>query len=424
MRILWLVNVVLPVISQEMGEKINPRGGWLIDFSKQLQTDDKYDLFVLFPYSGNQSVSGVVDRLSYYGFNRKYKDPTKYDISLEDEFVKVIKNFHPDIIHVWGTEYIHTLSMVKASQSLNLRNCVVISIQGLVSIISQHYLSGIPCEIQKRITLYNLYKKAINLSSEQEQFRKRGLNEIEAIKNVNHIIGRTNWDKVCTTQINPDATYHHCNENLRDNFYNYQWDYDKCNKHTILMSQAEYPIKGLHFLLCALPLILNKFPETRLEIAGKNIIKNDSLIDILKLSSYGKYISSLIRRNNLIERVTFLGNLSENDMVRSYLKANVFVSPSTIENSPNSVGEAMLLGVPVVSSNVGGVQDMLTHPDEGFLYQHDAPYMLAHCVCELFNNKHLTEEISKNARKHALETHDRSSNFQQLIRIYESISQS
>lgn len=423
MKILWLVNVVLPVISIEIGESIKPRGGWLINISQQLQENDRYELLVVFPCSGKKPVSGKAECLKFHGFSRKYKDPTKYDRSLENEFMEVIKDYQPDIIHIWGTEYPHTLAMVKASKSLNLANHVVISIQGLVSIIAKHYLSGIPCEIQERTTLYNIYNNAFNMSCEKEKFLTRGQYEIEAIKNVKHIIGRTSWDKACVSQINPEAFYYHCNENLREKFYNHQWDYEKCEKQTIFMSQANYSIKGLHFLLSAFPYILDKFPETRLEVAGPNILKNDTLIDKFKISSYGKYISSLIRKNHLIERISFLGTLNECDMVRRYLKANVFVSPSTIENSPNSVGEAMLLGVPIVSSNVGGVKDMLTHPDEGFLYQHDAPYMLAHYICKLFDNKQLSQEISRNAREHALETHDRSHNFQKLIQIYESISQ-
>lgn len=81
-----------------------------------------------------------------------------------------------------------------------------------------------------------------------------------------------------------------------------------------------------------------------------------------------------------------------------YLASSVFVSVSTIENSPNSVGEAMLFGCPVVSSCVGGVLDMLEHGQEGFLYQASAPYMLAWYVGCVFRddgleNKRLRMEV-------------------------------
>ena len=90
---------------------------------------------------------------------------------------------------------------------------------------------------------------------------------------------------------------------------------------------------------------------------------------------------------DLERNVVFTGPLDEEKMCQRYLKSNVFVCPSSIENSPNSLGEAMVLGVPCVASDVGGVSDMLKHKEEGFVYQTDAPYMLAHYVCEIFENE-------------------------------------
>ena len=61
------------------------------------------------------------------------------------------------------------------------------------------------------------------------------------------MIGRTDWDEACTKEINPKVQYHFCNESLRDSFYSGSWEYQNCEKHSIFMSQAATPIKGLHF---------------------------------------------------------------------------------------------------------------------------------------------------------------------------------
>jgi glycosyltransferase involved in cell wall biosynthesis len=81
----------------------------------------------------------------------------------------------------------------------------------------------------------------------------------------------------------------------------------------------------------------------------------------------------------------------------------------------------MLLGVPSVASYVGGTPDLLEHQLEGYLYQHDAPYMMAHFVKEIFSNDELAQKFSKNARSKALHRHDVDKNTKRLLAIYKEI---
>ena len=109
-------------------------------------------------------------------------------------------------------------------------------------------------------------------------------------------------------------------------------------------------------------------------------------------------------------------------MKENYLSANVFVLPSTIENSPNSLGEAMLLGVPCVASDVGGVKNLMTHDREGFIYQSTAPYMLAHYICRVFRMENQAQTLGAAAQTHARKTHDPDANLQALLEIYQNIA--
>ncbi|MCI5602224.1 MAG: glycosyltransferase, partial [Clostridiales bacterium] len=129
----------------------------------------------------------------------------------------------------------------------------------------------------------------------------------------------------------------------------------------------------------------------------------------------------LISEYGLEEKVTFTGSLTEQKMKECFLKSNVFVSPSTIENSPNSLGEAMLLGVPCISSDVGGVKNLLKHEEEGYVYQMDAPYMLAYYVKKIFAMGKQAETIGAKAKEHATNTHNRDQNLEVLLKIYEDI---
>ena len=418
MNILWLTNIPLPEASKLMGVKSIPFGGWLVNLSLALSENDKVNLSVAFPITGFREIKIYEgDRINYYAFNTINSRELSRNYN-NKQLEQILQITTPDIVHIFGTEYPHTLSMVNTCIKLNIKT--VISIQGMVSICSQHYMACLPNEIQKRFTFRDFIKQD-NLMQQQKKFANLGKLEIESIEKVTHVIGRTTWDKACTKQINPNEQYHFCNETLREEFYKHKWSLHSCEKFSIFVSQASYPIKGLHFMLEAMPIILKKFPSSILYIAGPDLTKSNTFKEKIKKSSYIKYIEELIGKYNLKDKVIFTGLLDENQMCEKYLKSNVFVCPSSIENSPNSLGEAMILGVPCVASDVGGVSDMLKHKEEGFVYQADAPYMLAYYVCEMFGNENLMLEFSRKAREHALKTHDRKENLKRLINIYNQI---
>jgi glycosyltransferase involved in cell wall biosynthesis len=423
MRILWLTNVPLPEASLLMGEKPTPFGGWLINASVDLATRDEIELYIAFPKTGIESYEMLKgDKVIYFAFKSvkgNDKELIEENIVLRD----IINDVNPDIVHIFGTEAAHTLAMINVCNSYNKRINTVISIQGLVSIYAQHYMANLPFKVQKKFTLRDFIRQD-NLIHQQKTFVQQGKLEIESLQKTKHVIGRTTWDKACTALINPFIKYHFCNETLREEFYKHTWNITECEKHSIFVSQGSYPIKGLHLMLEAMPYILKQFPDTKLYIGGNNIIKSDNLKEKLKKTSYSKYLKNMIEEKNLNNQVLFTGILNEKQMCDRYLKSNVFVCPSSIENSPNSLGEAMILGVPCVASDVGGVADMLKHNEEGYVYQADAAYMLAYYVCEIFKNENLALSLSKKAREHALQTHDREVNTNRLIEIYRNISSS
>lgn len=418
MNILWLTNTALPEASLLMNEKATPFGGWFVSTSSALAEQGGIKLSIAFPKNGLNDVlvlNGA--RIKYYAFPPVSDKDASFN-KKNKHLTKIFDGAKPDIVHIFGTEYVHTLAMVNVCQKQNAN--VIISIQGLVSIYAKHYMASLPSHVQNHFTLRDFLKQD-NLKQQQNKFIKRGTYEIEALQKVKHILGRTTWDKACTSQINPDAQYHFCNETLRDEFYKHTWDINKREKHSIFISQGSYPIKGLHFMLEAMPLILKRYPDTKLYIGGQNITKTDTLKDKLKTSSYGKYIKELIGRYNLEKSVVFTGILDEQQMCERYLQSHVFVSPSIIENESNSLSEAKIIGVPCVVSYVGGVTDRIQHGKDGFFYQHDAPYMLAHYVGEIFASIELAFQFSEKAREHAKMAHNRERNTKNIIRIYKEI---
>lgn len=399
MKILWLCNLVLPDFSDEFAIKRNNAGGWMSGMLHELEKVKEIEISLLFPiYDENRLRNGNCCGHNYYTFLSGVNEAD--NVGMVDTFVQVLENVKPDVVHIWGTEYYHSRAAVDACIRCHIVNRVIVDIQGLVSIYAKHYASGIPT-----LVIEKKDKNGGSILSEIEDFKKRGIDERYIFEKVKYVCGRTDWDEICVHQINLNLKYMLCNRILRKRFYECEesWNPQKCHRHTIFVSQASYAVKGLHFLLKALPAIFNRYPDTEVYIAGNNPteIKKTGTV-----SAYGSYISEIIERNNLKRNIHFVGSLDENSMITFYLDANVFVSASNIENNSNSVCEAMYLGVPVVASDVGGMSSIVKHKIDGILYPFDAEYMLAGWVCKIFGNDDFALELSKGAKESARIRHN------------------
>jgi len=423
-KILWVCNVPIPLIAVDMDIRVPNICGWLSGFANSLQNVEGVELTICFPEVGIKNlIKGKVGNIIYYGFSQPrvlgflpFEDQLNTSAKMRTHLSVIINEVNPDILHVFGTEYPHS---ALAIEIFGKPENTVINIQGLTSVYWKHFNSGIPSSVIKKIAFSNIVRG--NLEKQAARLRKRGVFEIKAIQNAGHVIGRTDWDEACVKQINPNINYHFCNETLRESFYTDQWSVNNCEKYSIFASQSSTPIKGLHFLILALSEIVKKYPTTHLYIAGNNIISSRTLLERAKISSYALHIKSLIQKYGLQDSITFTGPLSEHEMKKMYLKCNAFVLPSTIENSPNSLGEAMILGVPSISSFVGGTMNMMTHGKEGFLYQSDAYYMISYYIDKIFSNPEISRNIGVNAMLHAKLTHCNEQNLNTLLRIYSEI---
>ena len=244
--------------------------------------------------------------------------------------------------------------------------------------------------------------------------------ETKALEKLRHVIGRTGWDRRCALSIHPELSYHFCNETLRETFYEGRWDYGSCQKHRIFASSCSYPIKGFHYLLEAFAQVVQAYPDATLAVTGRSFLASD-LKGKLCQGSYEKYLGALAKKYHLEDKLLFLGDLSAGEMKQAFLDSNVFVLSSTLENSPNSLGEAMLLGVPSVAADVGGVRDLMEHGTEGLVYEAGDVQALAEHILRMFGMGEAASALGEAARSHALQTHDPETNLRELMKIYEEI---
>lgn len=414
MKVLWISNIVFPEALSLIGDDCTKQGvgGWLLGAADALSDISSVDLCVV---SVSKRISNLVylrgDRINYYLI------PLCKSLVGYNTYMRLInEQFSPDIVHIHGTEFPYGLSWLNVCPSEN----VVISIQGLVSIIAKYYLSGLTLsKIIGSVTAHDLMRKTI--FGERRDLIRKGKEEEEVIKKVKYVIGRTVFDYSHCKAINPNIRYFHCNETLRSAFYSGRWEYKRCIPHSIFLSQGSSPIKGLHIVLKAISLIKNNYPDIRLSIAGKDYLHYKGITKLICQTGYEKIISKLVRKLRIANIISFTGTLDANGMKDEYLKANVFICPSSIENSSNSIGEAQLLGVPVIASFAGGNPDMMKCNEE-YLYRFEEPEMLATKIIDVFEKEDKIE--TSIIREIASKRHDAHLNTSILMDVYNTIMSS
>ena len=152
MKVLWLCNTIIPQVSNELGIPIRKIESWMVQLSDYMDQNDKIDFYVCAPFYQSNKIISIQWGLesSFYGFPVKNLKIYKYDSGLENVFQKILEKINPDIVHIFGTEFPHTLAMVKAFGNPDR---TVIHIQGLVSFCSFHYLAFLSNKMVRRFTV-------------------------------------------------------------------------------------------------------------------------------------------------------------------------------------------------------------------------------------------------------------------------------
>lgn len=410
MRVLWTSNMLFPEAAAALNLPEPVAGGWMTSLADDV-TRAGIELGVASLYSGKAYRVIRTPKAVYYLIPSSLWSRYYYNPGLKPIWQAILADFKPDIIHIHGSEYAFPLSLVAVAPHVP----TVVSLQGMMSVYIRYYMA----QIKRRAALaYHTFSDIVHLSGIFEvwlSYNLRAHMELKLLRTVRHVIGRTEWDYANALAINPKLIYNRCGESLRDPFYLHQWDHAKMERHSILTSQATHPIKGLHLLLAALHLLKDRYPDLKLYVSGPKIVGGS---DARGRTGYGKYISSLIRDYALENIVSFTGPLNANAMAWRMANVNVFVLPSAIENSPNSLGEAQLVGTPCVASYVGGVPGMAQDRVDALLYDYRETAVLAQKIAMLFEDDSLAMSLSENGRKSATMRHDRGQNLADLLSIY------
>ncbi len=385
MRVLWFT--VTPSLYGQNNMKHNGNG-WEASLERIVANNLDVELgiaFVTDKYDNNKVTKGNV---TYYPMNLQLtswqKLKARYTSAEEDQLViarciDVINDFTPDVIQVFGSEWCYGL----VAKHTNIP--VVIHFQGCWP---PYYNAKFPpgfSRADEYLTRWYNPKALLGYYLEDHKGQERARREEKILRINKHFMGRTRWDKALVRLYSPDANYYYCSEALRSEFVNQErkWEYKEGGKFIIVTAIGMNSLKGLDVVL-----------------KTAKLIKENSNLDFewRILGPVSVRMMRLFKRKTATKDINLVmaGRCEASEVLSILLTANVYVHCAYIDNSPNMICEAQYMGVPVISTNVGGIPTLFAKEyDESMLVPTNDPYYLASKIIELSQSKDLQQKLSE-----------------------------
>lgn len=132
--------------------------------------------------------------------------------------------------------------------------------------------------------------------------------------------------------------------------------------------------------------LVSDYPEVKLLMVGR---EEDQELSEFKL---------LLKELDIEKNVIIAGQLKREEWVAQSVSYDVFISTTNIDNTPMSLIEAMALGLPVVSTNVGGVPYLVEDMKNGLLVPPNDDEAMAQVIKQLITTPDLVQELTANGR--------------------------
>lgn len=414
MRILWFTNT-----PSNAAEEFNFKsfgGGWISSLESYITRISSIQLGICFFYNGSSFKKVERQNVVYYGIPFKTTNAIQrivhpHSLKLIDEdpsyFDIVIEEFRPELIHVFGTERGYGKILMNRSEK------IVFSLQGLLSPISAVYFplgfNGFKILMESKI---NSIVRGNTIYHDFRKLKKMAEREKIVISHWHYYIGRTDWDRNYIGLINPEAKYFHCDEMLRKEFFSASWvqpsQVSKSEEIVIGTTINTNLFKGIDLIYKVLELLTGY--RIRWKVFG---IKREDRIN--------KMICKVLKINPENVTIDFHDQVGVDDLISQLKTCHFFVHPSYIDNSPNSVCEAMLLGIPVLTSSVGGIKSLVKDGETGFLFNPYDKYDLAGLIVNLLDDYQKAIKVGIKAREVAIKRHSPETIIPALGSIYNQI---
>lgn len=274
--------------------------------------------------------------------------------------IKELAKIEPDIVHSHGTEGPYALTGVESKYP-----CIV-SIQGIIN----EYFKVVP---SLRFRLVRHFEKSV-------------------VENNNYFACRTHFDSNFVLSHNRTAKVFTLHEAMSPIYFQNDWKVQGLQ--TILFVGYLCERKGIEDVLKATSIVKKKHPDILLNVIGAG------------KSKYLTYLKKLRAHLTLDRNVKFLGFKTHNEIAQYHMDSEILVLPSKMDNSPNVIAEAMVSGLPVIATNVGGIPSMVKDQETGLLVDPNDSQGLAEKIIYLLSNPRERQRLSLNARRNARKRHN------------------
>ncbi len=141
----------------------------------------------------------------------------------------------------------------------------------------------------------------------------------------------------------------------------------------------------------AVSILIHKGYEISLYLAGDHGANEE-------YAGYYQELITLVDELGLEKYITFLGNISDEELLHYYQESDIYISPNHLQSWGLAVFEAMASGCPVIVSKTAGASEVLTDGEHALLVSPKSPEEIAHAVKRLIDNPNLYQMLSRNGR--------------------------
>ena len=374
-------------------------GTWVEALQKAiLKYGKNLDVALCFEF-GTSNTKIEKDGFTYYPINIRTRLKNKIKILssphaeyslLRSHYLRAIDDFKPDIIQCFGTELWHYSLLAK-----EIDIPMVVHIMGFQNIYNDASNMVVHKSDIYRDCHYNLFRIFRYAFFRRKKSNIRCQMELEEMKVNQYFMGRTEWDKSIVKYLSPKGKYYYCAEAIRPQIYDSQevWKLHRNKKLRLITIGSGSGLKGNEIILKTAKIL-------------KDILHVDFEWRVTTNAEAFKFFERKVSINHNDVKINLIGKIDTNGVIDELSNADIYIHPAIIDNSPNALCEAQLIGIPVIAANVGGIPQLVEDGKTGILYPYNESYTLAFSIMDLWHDKEKMKELNCNEYEMSHKRHE------------------